>query len=75
MAEDVKSFEAQTVKHQDTCKTESKKMLKEMETIKAKLDGMNNRLSIFDEKVKHLEKEFEANLIESLIALTIKWHV
>lgn len=61
MAEDVKSFEAQTVKHQDTCKTESKKMLKEMETIKAKLDGMNNRLSIFDEKVKHLEKEFEAS--------------
>ena len=34
MAEDVKSFKAQTVKHQDICKSESKKMLNGMETMK-----------------------------------------
>ena len=32
-----------------------------MEIMKAKIDGMNNRLSIFDEKVKDLEKEIDEN--------------
>ncbi len=32
-----------------------------MEIMNAKIDGMNNRLSIFDAKVKDLEKEIEEN--------------